>query len=83
MRDPDRNIPKPEPEQPRRFFQVIRPRAAEFAALLCQQPADLDRWLTARWTVEAKVITQGPALVLGAEAAAGLQDRHNLVGEHG
>jgi hypothetical protein len=41
VRDPGRNIPEPQPQLPHGSFQVIRPRAAEFAALLCEQPADL------------------------------------------
>ena len=41
VRDPGRNIAKPEPQLPHGSFQVVRPRAAEFAAPLREQPADL------------------------------------------
>lgn len=41
VRDPGRNIAKPDPQLPHGSFQVVRPRAAEFAALLREQPADL------------------------------------------
>jgi hypothetical protein len=41
VRYPGRDIAKPDPQLPDGAFQVVRPGAAEFAALLGEQPADL------------------------------------------
>jgi len=39
VRDPRRNITQPDPQLPDRSFEVVRPRAAQFRALLGEHPA--------------------------------------------